>query len=99
MDFVNAVMLYCDMGDTNTKDKDLVLEILKKLQTGMSELRNAVADVRQDTRTIKDEIVSLRTIMGEFIKTDARREGDHLLLSARVDRLERRLDLQDNPPS
>jgi hypothetical protein len=28
-----------------------------------------------DRRATKDEIVSLRTIMGEFIKTDARREG------------------------
>ena len=80
-------------------DNKLILETLKKLQSGMAELRNAVADVRQDTRTIKDEIVSLRTIMGEFIKTDARRELDHLQLAARVDRLERRLDLQEHPPA
>jgi hypothetical protein len=80
-------------------DNTLILETLKKIQAGMVDLRNAVADVRQDTRTIKDEIVSLRTIMGEFIKTDARREGDYLQLAARVDRLERRADLQDNPQS
>ena len=48
---------------------------------------------------MKDEMVSLRTIMGEFIKTDARREGDYLHLSARVDRIENRLDLQDHPPA
>jgi hypothetical protein len=80
-------------------DNKLILETLKKIQAGMVDLRNAVADVRQDTRTIKDEIVSLRTIMGEFIKTDARRESDHLQLAARVDRLERRLDLQEHPPA
>ena len=52
-------------------DNNLILENLKKIQAGQAELRNAIADVRQDTRAIKDEIVSLRTIMGEFIKTDA----------------------------
>ena len=79
-------------------DNKLILETLKKIQAGIADLRNGLADVRQDTRAIKDEIVSLRTIMGEFIKTDARRESDSLHLAARVDRLERRLDLQDNPP-
>jgi hypothetical protein len=38
------------------------LENLKKIQAGQPELRNAIADLRQDTRAIKDEIVSLRTI-------------------------------------
>jgi hypothetical protein len=81
-------------------DNNLILENLKKIQAGQAELRNAIADVRQDTRAIKDEIVSLRTIMGEFIKTDARRETDYLHLAARVDRIERRLaDDDDQPPA
>jgi hypothetical protein len=46
---------------------------------------------------IKDEIVSLRTIMGEFIKTDARRKTDYLHLAARVDRIERRLADHEHP--
>jgi hypothetical protein len=80
-------------------DNKLILETLKKIQAGIADLRNGQVDLRRDVSTIKDEIVSLRSIMGEFIKTDARRESDFLHLVARVDRLERRADLQDNPPS
>ena len=79
-------------------DNTLIYETLKKVQAGVAEIRNGQVDMRQDIRAIKDEIVSLRTIMGEFIKTDARRESDYLHLAARVDQIERRLDLQDNPP-
>jgi hypothetical protein len=80
-------------------DNKLILETLKKIQAGIADLRNGQVDLRRDVGTMKDEIVSLRTIMGEFIKTDARRESDYLHLAARVDRLERRADLQDNPLS
>jgi len=87
------------MNDTNdtTNAKDAVLEILKKIQLGQAEIRNSLVDARRDIRTVKDEIVSLRSIMGEFIKTDARRETDHLHLAARVDRLEERMDSQEPP--
>ena len=52
--------------------------------------------MRRDIRGLKDEIVSLRTIMGEFIKTDARRETDYLNLASRVERIEDHLDLRDH---
>lgn len=65
---------------------ELMYETLKGLQTDMSE-------VRRDVRAIKDEITSLRMIMGEFIKTDARRESDLASLASRVERIERRLDI------
>ena len=79
-------------------DKDtLIIETLKKIQAGIVELRNSMTDLRKDMRGMIDEMVSLRTIMGEFIKTDARREGDYLHLAARVDRLEQRASEQDNP--
>ena len=57
-----------------------------------------MADMCRDIRALKDEIVSLYTIMGESIKTDARRESDYLHLAARVERLEQRLDERDRPP-
>jgi hypothetical protein len=85
------------MNETTDANADLVLEILKKIQSGMAELRNVVTDTRQDIRGVKDEIVSLRTIMAEFLKTDARRETDYLNLAARVERIERRIDAQDIP--
>ena len=79
-------------GMADTVDNKLLYEILVGL-------RNSMADQRSDIRSIKDEIVSLRTIMGEFIKTDARRESDYLHLAARIERLEQRLDERDRPQS
>ncbi len=76
--------------------KDAVLEILKKIQGSLADVRNAQADMRRDIRSMKDEIVSLRAIMGEFIKTDARRETDYLNLASRVERIEDHLDLRDH---
>lgn len=43
---------------------DLVLEHLKKIQADISELKI-------DVRTLKNEVISVRTIMGEFIKNSA----------------------------
>lgn len=43
---------------------DLIIEHLKRIQAD-------IADMKRDIHDMKAEIVSLRTIMGEFIKTDA----------------------------
>jgi hypothetical protein len=85
------------MTEATTPPTDIVLEHLKRVQAGIAEICSGQTDMRRDIRSMKDEIVSLRTVMGEFIKTDARREGDYLHLSARVERIEHRLDVQDNP--
>ena len=69
----------------------LLLEHLKRIQADLSE-------VKRDVRGVKSEIVSLRTIMGEFLKADARREGSIASLEVRVERIERRLDIQDSSP-
>jgi len=71
---------------------ELMYEVLKALQTD-------VASIKRDIRTMKEDIISLRAIMAEFLKADTRRESDHLDLAARVERIERRLDLQDRPPA
>jgi hypothetical protein len=87
------------MNSTPTAPQDIVLDI-KKLQAGQVEIRNTMMDMRQDIRAMKDEMVSFKTIMGEFMKTDARREGDYLhLVSRGVERIEHRLDIQDQPPA
>ena len=87
------------MSDTPTEPQDIILDILKKLHAGQPEIRNTMMDMRQDIRAMKDEMVSFKTIMGEFMKTDARREGDYLHLVSRVERIEHRLDIQDQPPA
>jgi len=69
----------------------LLLEHLKRIQTDLSE-------VKRDVREVKSDIVSLRTIMGEFLKADARREGNIASLEVRVERIERRLDIQASSP-
>ena len=81
------------MSKATTPSKDFVRELLKKIQNGITEIRNGQTDMRRDIRGMKDELVSLRTIMGEFMKTDARRESDHLNLAGRVRRIEQHLDL------
>lgn len=83
---------------TEINDDNIILDILKKIQGSQADTRNSMTDIRRDVRNIKDEIVSLRTIIGEFIKTDARREIDYLALASRVDRLEQRMDIRDDPP-
>jgi hypothetical protein len=67
---------------------NLVLEHLKKIHAD-------TAEIKRDIRDMKAEIISLRTIMGEFIKTDARRETDVLGLHIRIERIEARLGLTD----
>jgi hypothetical protein len=80
------------MSNTTTSSQKIVLEHLQRILADISEMK-------RDTRHLKDEVVSLRAIMGEFIKADARRESDYLHLAARVDRSKRWLDLQEQPPA
>jgi hypothetical protein len=87
------------MTEATTPPTDVVPEMLKRIQAGILEIRSGQTDMRQDIRAIKEEIVSLRIIMGEFIKTDARRETDYLNVAARVARLEDWRDAQDHPPA
>jgi len=84
------------MAETITNE--LIYDVVKKIQNSHADMRHDMADIRRDIRGLKDEIVFLRTIMGEFIKTDARRETDYLHLASRVDRIEHQLDLRDHPP-
>jgi len=67
---------------------DIVLEHLKRIQADLGE-------VRRDMREVKAEVISLRTIMGEFIKADGRRDGSIATLEHRIARIERHLELQD----
>ena len=67
---------------------NLVLEILRRMQAD-------IAAMRQDLRDMKGDLISLRTIMAEFLKTDARRETDMLALQLDLERIKTRLDLTD----
>jgi hypothetical protein len=67
---------------------NLVLELLRAIRADMDE-------IKRDLREVKSEVISLRVIMGEFLKADARREGSIASLEHRVERIERRLELAD----
>ena len=84
------------MPDTVTNE--LIFETLKKVQDNVADIRNGQTDMRRDMRAMKDEMASMRTIMGEFLKSDARRESDYVHLAARIERIERHLDLDHTTP-
>ena len=84
------------MPDTVTNE--LIFETLKKIQDSVADIRNGQTDMRRDLRAMKDEMASMRTIMGEFLKSDARRESDYVHLAARIERIERHLDLDHTTP-
>ena len=69
---------------------DLVLEHLKRLQTGMTRVEDSLRD-------IKAEIITVKDIMGSLIRSDARRDGDISQLEQRIERIERRLDITGAP--
>ena len=84
------------MPDTVTNE--LIFETLKKIQDSVADIRNGQTDMRRDMRAMKDEMASMRAIMGEFLKSDARRESDYVHLAERIERIERHLDLDHTTP-
>jgi transcription elongation GreA/GreB family factor len=68
-------------------DAALIYETLKKIQADLS-------DLKRETREVKSEVISLRGMIGDLIKTDSRREAGHASLEQRVERIEARLDLR-----
>ncbi len=84
--YILTVMWYSRrMADTID---NLVLELLRAMRADIEE-------IKRDLHEVKSEVISLRIIMGEFIKADARREGSIASLEHRVERLERRSGLVD----
>ena len=77
-------------------DNRLNHETLKKIQTGIADLRNPVADVRQDIRDVKASNAMILGMIGELVKSTARDDDRFARLEARVEDIEHRLD---HPPS
>ncbi|MBI5721419.1 MAG: hypothetical protein HZC37_27430 [Burkholderiales bacterium] len=73
---------------TTTVTNELIYETLKRMQGDLTELR-------RETREVKADVTSIRSILGDLIKTDARRDGAYAVLEQRIERIERRLDLHD----
>lgn len=79
-------------------DNSLNAENLKKIQGGITELRNAMADLRQDIRDVKAGNAMILGMVGELIKGAARDDDRFARLEARIHDIEHRLDEREPPP-
>jgi hypothetical protein len=75
-------------------DNKLTEETLRKIQAGQVELRNAMADLRQDVRDVKASNAMILNLIGDLVKATARDDDRFARIEARLDVLEHR----DNPP-
>jgi hypothetical protein len=51
--------------------KDAVLEILKKLQGSIADVRNTQVDMRRDIRDLKTSAIRILSMIGEMVKAEA----------------------------
>jgi hypothetical protein len=71
--------------------KDAVLEILKKIQGSLADMRNAQVDTRRDVRELKSSNARILGMIGEMVKGHASVDDRFNELEARIERLEDRL--------
>ena len=69
---------------------ELLLEQLKRIQNKLSEHDERFNRVESELRAIKAHVAGL-------VQSDLTRDADHASTQARLDRIERRLDLVDAP--
>lgn len=67
---------------------DLMLEILKRVQTMLTRLDDKIDGLAAEMRGVK-------THMAAFMQSELHQDGDIAALKARIDRIERRLELVD----
>ena len=76
---------------------ELMYEVLKSLQEGQAQLRRELVEVRGDMRGMSEHLAALSASYAALV-ADGVRRGDQLAeLRARIERIERRLDLADPP--
>jgi septal ring factor EnvC (AmiA/AmiB activator) len=70
--------------------KDAVLEILKKLQGSIADVRNTQVDMRRDIRDLKTSNARILSMIGEMVKAEAKIDERFNALETRIERLEDR---------
>ena len=73
---------------SETVTNQLLLEHLKAIQSKLSSMADDIADLQSDMRGIKSH-------MAGFLHSEVAQDGAIASMRARLDRLERRLELQD----
>ncbi len=71
--------------------KDAVLEILKKIQGSLTDVRNAQVDMRRDIRELKSSNARMLGMIGEMVRAHASVDDRFNELESRIERLEDRL--------
>jgi septation ring formation regulator EzrA len=67
---------------------ELIYEVLKAIQADIAELKERVTSIEPTQRAMRSHLAGLVT-------SDLNRDADLTALRARVERIERRLELQD----
>jgi predicted nuclease with TOPRIM domain len=76
---------------------ELMYEVLKSLQEGQAQLKREMGELRGDMRGMNEHLAALSASYAALVGDGVRR-GDQLAeLRARIERIERRLDLADPP--
>ena len=78
---------YVEMTDTNVLH-DLMLENFRAIRGELVSLRNDTTDIKADLRSIKSHMVG-------FMQSEVAQDGALAAIQSRLDRIERRLELQD----
>jgi predicted nuclease with TOPRIM domain len=76
---------------------ELLYEVLKSLQEGQVQLRRELGEIRGELRSTGEHLAALSSSYAAIVG-DGLRRGDQLAdLRARIERIERRLELTEPP--
>ncbi len=74
---------------------ELMFELLKLIQKEIGDLRFELRTQGEDLRGVKGHMASVMHSIGSLVQSDVTRGGDFDHLRTRVERIERRLELND----
>ncbi|MGE0747306.1 MAG: hypothetical protein AB7K86_18755 [Rhodospirillales bacterium] len=73
--------------------EDIVIPILRQLQSEMSQLRDSVRRLEDRASAVEIGLAGVRRDLGSLAEADARLQVSFDQMNRRVERIERRLDL------
>ena len=73
---------------TDNVTNELLLETLKAIQAKLSKMANDLTDIKTDMRGTKGH-------MAAFMQSEVAQDGTLAAIQSRLDRIERRLELQE----
>lgn len=83
------------MGENVTNE--LILEHLKRLQSGQSQILGRLETVEAEVRNVKSYVGTIKHDMATLIDASTSQDTTIAMLRTRLERIEKRLDLTDVP--